>query len=683
MYKNGSDFLNKLYSNMHMEKSIMHTARKSDTPEEKISRYLDRLERIHNRAKDDKHKMDILKEYYYKKYIIQELPESYVNLQKSIFRGEGHGNLQVTTDIKKRYLEEIQENQKKSLDSWIEYLSSDDAMYPMWFKNYAFQGMIKLSNFDKEKREFGKRTKTTTNPYIELNREVLALIYNILSSEVGNKTLTDEEIKALENGISFKKLYTYYLTKQNYKEAKNKSNEGIWVKYDQGSDSKILCDSLQGKNTGWCTAGYEIAKSQLKNGDFYIYYTKNDSGEFSEPRIAIRMEDKNEILEVRGVSKDQNLEEEMIDIAEKKLDEFPDKEKYKKKVHDMKYLTLIEKKINLNQDLTMKELKFLYEIDYRIEGFGWKKDPRIEEIQNMRNRRKDLAYIFNCPENKIATNTDEFLESLNNGIQIEYCSSYLDLTDIETADNIIFPKKSSDSIYLSNLKKANEIIVYKDFDQYIDMEHLNNVQKLVVKENFKGRLILSNLKSVKDLTILKNCSGSISLEQLKSAFGLKISNNFSGYLNLSGLQTTLGLNLSNDFVGTLNLDGIKSLYNFKFPERLSGLFLQSLEEISNVSFPKYLGNDLNLSSLQKNSNMIFPEYIDGDLILLNLKTAKNIKFPKYINGTLEINRLRNTEVLELPESYKDNVEVITFAKIKYVPDEIYFNEEKEKNIIHK
>lgn len=115
MYKNGSDFLNKLYSNMHMEDVVMHTAKKSDTPDEKISRYLDRLEHVHNLAKDDKHKMDLLKHFYYKKYVIQELPESYVNLQKKMLREEGHGDIEVTDSMRKELLSGIQVDQKNHL----------------------------------------------------------------------------------------------------------------------------------------------------------------------------------------------------------------------------------------------------------------------------------------------------------------------------------------------------------------------------------------------------------------------------------------------------------------------------------------------------------------------------------------------------------------------------------------
>ena len=36
-----------------------------------------------------------------------------------------------------------------------------------------------------------------------------------------------------------------------------------------------LVKSLEGKGTGWCTAGIETARWQLQGGDFHVYYTKD------------------------------------------------------------------------------------------------------------------------------------------------------------------------------------------------------------------------------------------------------------------------------------------------------------------------------------------------------------------------------------------------------------------------
>lgn len=116
-----------------------------------------------------------------------------------------------------------------------------------------------------------------------------------------------------------------------------------------------------------------FAKDQLEDGDFYVYYTLDENGDAKVPRIAIRMDGKNKIGEIRGISGKQNMEPEMMPILEEKLKEFPDRDKYLKKEHDMKLLTLIDKKVNNNIELNLGELKFLYEIDDKISVFGlWK-----------------------------------------------------------------------------------------------------------------------------------------------------------------------------------------------------------------------------------------------------------------------------------------------------------------------
>ncbi|MEX0932240.1 MAG: hypothetical protein WDZ81_01370 [Candidatus Saccharimonadales bacterium] len=91
------------------------------------------------------------------------------------------------------------------------------------------------------------------------------------------------------------------------------------------------------------------------------------------------------------------LEPEMIDIAIARLKELPDrelpeKEQYIREAEDMKRLAAIEKKITANPDidLTGEEVRFLYELDHEIQGFGYETDPnyetdpRIGEIRKLR-----------------------------------------------------------------------------------------------------------------------------------------------------------------------------------------------------------------------------------------------------------------------------------------------------------
>ena len=503
-YKNGEEFLNKLYREMHISNEVMHKSSPSDTPEEKIRKYISRLEHAHELSKKSEHSLKILKKFYYDKYLIKELPESYINLQKKIAREKGHGDVSVSDRMKENMLNQVREDQKSTLDLWIDYFMSEDAMYPTWFKVYAFKGMLGLSTFDKEKQEFGKRTDKTTSPFIDLNMEALSKVYDILKGEIGENNLNDEEIEVLSKGESFKELYTYYLTNQDSKIINNDETEGIWIKYNMGSDYMPLWESLQGKNTGWCTAGKETAKTQLKGGDFYIYYTKDENNEYKNPRIAIRMNGKNEICEVRGTSKNQNLESNMEPILDKKLEEFPDKDKYKKKVHDMKFLTLIEEKQKNNLELSLDDLKFLYEVDSKIEGFGYQDDPRIEEIIFKRDKRKDIAFVYGINENEIAFSEEEWKENKDR-IKVYY-----------------------DNLYLNSLTSA---------------------EGLKLPDIINGDLDLSSLTSAEGLKLPDTINGDLYLGSLTRADGLKLPSTITGYLYLNNITSAEGLVLPISLLG--------------------------------------------------------------------------------------------------------------------------------------
>ena len=531
-YKNGEEFLNKLYREMYISNEVMHKADPSDAPEEKIRKYISRLEHAHELSKKSEHSLELLKKFYYDKYLIKELPESYINLQKKIAREEGYGDIYVSDETKENMLNQVREDQKSTLDLWIDYFISEDAMYPTWFKVYAFKGMLGLSTFDKEKQEFGKRTAKTTAPFIDLNMEALSKVYDILKSEIGENNLTDEEREILSNGESFKKLYIYYLINLDSKIMNNDETEGIWIKYDMGSDYMPLWESLQGKNTGWCTAGKETAKNQLMCGDFYVYYTKDENGEYKNPRIAIRMDGENEIGEIRGTSKNQNLEPNMEPILNKKLEEFPDKDKYKKKVHDMKRLTLTEEKQKNNQELTLDDLKFLYEVDSRIEGFGYQKDPRIKEIISKRDKRKDIVFAYGVNEDEVAFSKEEWEENKDR-IKVYYGN--LDLSNLTSAEGLVLPDIINGNLDLSNLTSAEGLVLPNTINGDLYLNSLISAEGLVLPNTLNGDLDLRSLTSTEGLVLPNTVNGDLDLRSLTSAEGLVLPNIINGSLYLKSL----------------------------------------------------------------------------------------------------------------------------------------------------
>ncbi len=381
-------------------------------PASQISNYLARFREILDRPDPDSRErgMNAIKKVMHARHVIKpsDIPEGYFQHQQQLAREQGHGDIEITEEQREQLAEVITTDQRSSLNIWIDYLSSPDATYPDWLKYFAIRGILGMGEYDKATKAFTKRSKGTTKPFPDLNREALAYVLDAIErNREGTLRYPHGEFTDLLKTENFAKLYAWAIEKVTPSEKNLLTvTEGRWVKYPQNSDHMPLVQSLQGHGTGWCTAGESTAQAQLTNGDFYVYYTLNQSGEPSIPRAAIRMQGSS-IGEVRGVAADQNLDAYIAPVVQNKLKDFPDGSAYEKKASDMKHLTDIERRVSLGHDLSHPDLAFLYELDAPIEGFGYQKDPRIAELRKSRSPVADMPILFDCAPHQIATTERE------------------------------------------------------------------------------------------------------------------------------------------------------------------------------------------------------------------------------------------------------------------------------------
>lgn len=547
----GEQFLSEKYPDLPKSPEVesaakrkeLRTGKKVRNKHEKVEAHLERLEEIftHDDPKKFSLRVKFLKDQLHNELVITEkdIPENYWDNQKRIAREQGHGDIEITDELRRQGAKTIIKDQEQSLDAWIDYLGSYDATYPTWLKYWTFRSITKLSQYDKEAHEFKKRSKSTTAPFPDINREALAYVLDAVEKKRKGETqeITDENWEKLLKNENFGKLYAYAIEQITPASEEEKENiRGEWVKYDglkEGEDlaefeSRVrkLYESLQGHGTGWCTAGESTAKAQLELGDFYVFYTKDKNGGYKVPRVAIRMQ-QGEIAEVRGINADQNLEPIMLDIAKEKTQTLPGGEKYEKKVSDMKKLTEIEKKLpdtsnvfrgntedsmedasqrdedldyirstSEEVELTKEELRFLYEIDNKIEGFGYQEDPRIEELKNKRDLKTDYVKIFDCKSEQIAL--------------YEYEVDDKTIALLAHFDGEIF------ELMPKNLKYIMKGAWFKN----------SKIRKLVNLEYISGYVNFSYSK-IKDLGMLKKIGGNVNfnnseienLGQLKSIGG--------------------------------------------------------------------------------------------------------------------------------------------------------------------
>ncbi|MSU56520.1 MAG: hypothetical protein EXS51_04435 [Candidatus Taylorbacteria bacterium] len=371
---------------------------------------------------------------------INKLVQGIFESEKEILRRRGqgaeaekYGDTPKPEDVAK-YREQLHAKrvaQARDLEEWTDYLGGPDGKaYPTWYKYYVLRSLVSMGKrirgseaTDTEpavEPGYTKRSKTTTNPFPELDGGVLGVAFDEIKMSVARrleaqaqkgKGKTQEEpltiLQELVDKGDFAKLYANLQDQNERIRREREKREGIkgeWRIFRKG-DSRALLAALQGKGTDWCIDGREVVEKYLRtNGEFHVYFTEDKSGNPVDPRVAIRLE-RGAIAEVKGVlDKDQNIEGQFVDIAREKYKEFPGHERFEKTDRDMRRLTVIEEKMKREKDLTISDLRFLYEVDSPIDGFGNKKDPRIKELRDKRNPKEDAPVVLNCSSDQIAWN---------------------------------------------------------------------------------------------------------------------------------------------------------------------------------------------------------------------------------------------------------------------------------------
>jgi len=413
-------------------------------PAKRIEAYIDRLENIFLNPDERvrERNLEMFRDKIYDALIIKRdiAAEQILKDEAKAAFDRGCGRIEITEEMKNRpetqeQAEAVIRRQETSLNEWMEYLTSDDASsYDPWFKYYLWNSIIKLQSLVKIEKtdertgerttiaKYPERSASTLKPFPDIYRGKLSQIYDKYNLYLkGEKT--DKSAKEYFQR-NFAKTYAEesldHITHASF-ESKEQTR-GEWIKYEKGdmTGAERMIASLQNKYTDWCIEGEGVGKDKLNEGDIYIYYTYDESGNPVNPRLCIRKSG-DHIAEIRGISggKDQEVEQVFMDetgegggVLSNKLKEFGNEaDKYNKREADMKYVTRLIKKNEKGELFTEDDLAFLYEIDSPIEGFGYQKDPRVAELRAQRNKEKDMLTIFECSKDKIAYTPDKINEN--------------------------------------------------------------------------------------------------------------------------------------------------------------------------------------------------------------------------------------------------------------------------------
>ncbi|HBR80306.1 TPA: hypothetical protein DEA21_01485 [Candidatus Uhrbacteria bacterium] len=710
MKNSGEQFLHQKVPSLHTSKPVEHEVvrrRRNDQeasqkPADKLADWLKVLEKTHMGHREDPRVFERIKDFYRKQNVtitLGDIPKSYWNNKAEIMIRQGYGgdlaksgvqkqvwadeNNQEHTDylfpdeMKEQELAVIISNQKRSLDAWLDYLTSPDALYPTWAKYWSFTSMLKMGKYEKVEAKdededenkvrarFQRRTKTTTSSFPLLNPRALAKTIGVMAAYVEEKTkpkdqrqpaanvskrLSDQEFQRLLSAEKFSDLYAQFLLEiPEYSTEGLKETRGQWRKFPQGSKPDELVKSLGGYPLEWCTADPDTARTQLQGGDFYVYYSFNEDGQPVIPRLAIRMEGKNKIAESpRGIAPNQNLDPYIHKVLDEKLVEFGvEGEKYKKRLANMERLTFLweNKKQKSANELLIEDLRFLYEFDSKIEGFGYEKDPRIQEVLAGRDPKDDLSTVIRCSRDQISTTKEEALRG-----EIRYHYGNLNLSGLTTAEGLTLPETIGGYLDLIGLTTAEGLALPETIGGSLDLRCLTTAEGLTLPETIGGYLDLRCLTTA-EVTLPETIGGDLDLSGLTTAEGLTLPETIGGSLDLSGLATAEGLTLPETIGRDLYLNGLTTAEGLTLPETIDGdLYLSGLTTAEGLTLPKTIGGNLNLNRLTTAEGLTLPETIGGDLNLNCLTTAEGLILPKTIGRDLYLNGLTTAEGLTLPET---------------------------------
>ena len=518
------------------------------SPKKRVTDYFTQIDERYELAFKDELELEKLRSEWLELALIKEVPKSHIDNQRAIARQRGReADFEYDFDEEDE-LRTLKAQQQKSFLRWFDYIMGPDVDIPHWLRHILLKDLLEIGTYNRDKKGFAQRTSETAGPYPGLNSEVFAKVYGSLENYYEGRV--DSNLIKENEGRAFATLYAQRLNELEKLSVwfDLKVTEGEWVKYERGNmdHAKDLFDSLQDQNTGWCTADCDTATSQVEGGDFHVYYSEDFYGEPTAPRIAIRMKGES-IFEVRGIAKDQHLDSEMIktSILKDKLEKFGDEgERYKQRSEDMKLLTKLEYKVESGEELSPEELRFLYEIDRKIQGFGYAKDPRIDWIISQRNKNEDYAFIFNVKKSEVSSKKEDVLSG-----KAKVFVGDLELEPEDDLSRIRLETIVGNAIF-KNLTSARGLEDLKHIVGHALFNNLISAKGLEHLEYIGGGAILENLTSAEGLEHLKHVDGKdfftdLSLEDLKGLVGGALFYDFRNNNNLIRDNTNEDVNAKN------------------------------------------------------------------------------------------------------------------------------------------
>lgn len=337
---------------------------------------------------------------------------------------------------------------------------------------------------------------------------------------------------------------------------------GLWVTFDNADDNIKLSESVKDVKAGWKIKHSYISRIYLNEGKVYVYYSKDALGKYTIPRLCIVVGNLNRVRYAWGIASYENIEFELLPILEEKLDEINDKKfLHKPRINDLNLLDLIDKKTKNNEELTLEEIKFLYEFEREIKCFGTAKDQRIIELRKIRNVTEDMNRVFRSMDDYEGDLNFNF-SSFADGLEFpRIIKGNFSLNKVRTLKNCKLPEYVKGNVNLPKVKKLKNIIFQGEVLGDVNLESLEQADHVIFPEYVGGSFISSNLMITKSVVfpniVINNLHLSCWDEFKETIFSKEVGGSIyatelTDFKGLVGLKTFNKLYTSTDISGELN-----------------------------------------------------------------------------------------------------------------------------------
>ena len=192
------DFL--IFENKHLKNKF-----NSGNLKNALHLYLNDIDSFLSNADNDEKLINYLKD----NVIIKKIPDSYMEYSKGYIIDLGYYDensrtyrTELTDEQYAKVLGCIQDEQITSLNPWIGFLCNKERNYPIWFRFYLFSKVLKIGTTYNMIEAMSKRSKTTTDPFIKCDYDIIDNLYNELNKIIEEGKTTDEL-----SGFSFQTEY--------------------------------------------------------------------------------------------------------------------------------------------------------------------------------------------------------------------------------------------------------------------------------------------------------------------------------------------------------------------------------------------------------------------------------------------------------------------------------------------